>query len=93
MLLEVEKSLNLNQGQNRIMLIGLYGQGKTTTTAKLGKYFKERGKKVALISCDTFRAAAQEQLKQLSEKNNLKYFVDLRRLKSLIKFGKNMKVN
>ena len=70
------EEFEFKSGQNRIMLIGLYGQGKTTTTAKLGKYFKERGKKVALISCDTFRAAAQEQLKQLSEKNNLKYFVD-----------------
>lgn len=50
--------------QNRILLVGLYGQGKTTTAGKLGLYFKTRGKKVAFISTDTYRPAAYEQLKQ-----------------------------
>lgn len=64
--------------QNRIMLIGLYGAGKTTTVAKLGNYFSKRGKKVALVGLDVYRPAAKEQLKQLAEKNNLKYFVDMK---------------
>lgn len=61
-------------GQNRILLIGLYGQGKTTTCSKLGNYFKVRGKKIALISTDTYRPAALEQLKQLGEKIKVDVF-------------------
>lgn len=48
-----------------IMLVGLFGNGKTTMSGKLGNYFKKRGKKIALISTDTWRPAAFEQLKQL----------------------------
>jgi len=54
--------------QNKILLVGLYGQGKTTTAGKLGNYFKARSKKVALISTDTWRPAAYEQLKQLGQR-------------------------
>ena len=64
------------EGQNRILLVGLYGQGKTTTTAKLGLYFKNCSKKVALISTDTYRPAAFEQLKQLSESLEISVFGD-----------------
>lgn len=62
--------------QNRIMFLGLYGAGKTTTTAKLGNYFSKRGNKVALIGLDTHRPAAPEQLQQLAEKHKLPYFID-----------------
>lgn len=71
------KSLKLISGQNRIMLLGLYGAGKTTTISKLGNYFAKRGKKVALVGLDVHRPAAKEQLKQLGEKNNLNVFVDM----------------
>ncbi len=57
----------LKDGLNKILLIGLYGQGKTTTAGKLALYFKNRGKKVALLSLDIWRPAAYEQLKQLGE--------------------------
>jgi len=70
------KELKLESGQNKIMLLGLYGAGKTTTTAKLGNYFAKRGKKVALLGLDVHRPAAPEQLKQLAEKNKLTAFVD-----------------
>jgi len=63
------KQLKL-QKQNRIMLMGLYGAGKTTTIAKLGNYFAKRGNKVALVGLDVHRPAAKEQLKQLAEKTN-----------------------
>jgi fused signal recognition particle receptor len=56
----------LNQPENKpevICLIGVNGSGKTTTCAKLGHHFKEEGKSVVLGACDTFRAAATEQLK------------------------------
>ncbi|MCG2839809.1 signal recognition particle protein [Sandaracinobacter sp. RS1-74] len=51
-----------------IMMVGLQGSGKTTTTAKLAKLLKEkRGKKVMMASLDVNRPAAQEQLKVLGE--------------------------
>ena len=67
------KQLTLKKEQNRIMLLGLYGAGKTTTIAKIGNYFAKRGKKVALIGLMFISPAASEQLKQLAEKNNLTY--------------------
>ncbi len=54
-----------------IMMVGLYGQGKTTTTAKLAKFFQKRGLKVGLIAADVHRPAAYDQLKQLAEKINV----------------------
>jgi len=70
------KPLVLRKEQNRIMLLGLYGAGKTTTTAKIGNYFAKRGKRVALVGLDVHRPAASEQLQQLAEKNNLSYFIN-----------------
>ncbi len=70
------RQLKLRKGQNRVMLMGLYGAGKTTTAAKLGNYFAKRGKKVALVGLDVHRPAAKEQLKQLAEKHKLSYFID-----------------
>lgn len=45
-----------------IMIIGVNGVGKTTSIAKLAKYYREKGKSVLLAAGDTFRAAASEQL-------------------------------
>jgi fused signal recognition particle receptor len=45
-----------------IMIVGVNGTGKTTSIAKLAKDFKDQGKKVLVAACDTFRAAAGEQL-------------------------------
>ena len=67
------KELKLKKGQNRILLLGLYGAGKTTTAAKLGNYFAKRGNKVALVGLDVHRPAAKEQLKQMAEKNKLSH--------------------
>ncbi len=54
------------------LLVGLQGSGKTTTAAKLAKLIESKNKKkVMLVSLDTYRPAAQEQLKILSEKNNI----------------------
>jgi len=71
------KKLELLDSQNRIMLLGLYGAGKTTTISKLGNYYAKRGKKVALVGLDVHRPAAKTQLKQLGEQNNLNVFVDM----------------
>ena len=88
------KQLKLKPEQNRIMLLGLYGAGKTTTIAKLGNYFAKRGKKVALVGLDVHRPAAKEQLKQLAEKNKLNYFLDFEEndaVKTWKKFEKKLK--
>lgn len=55
----------------KIFLVGLFGNGKTTTAGKLGKYFQKRGLKVALMSTDTWRPAAYEQLAQLGKQLNM----------------------
>ncbi len=55
-----------------IMMVGLQGSGKTTTSAKIAKRLTERqGKKVLMASLDTRRPAAQEQLKQLGEQTKV----------------------
>jgi len=54
-----------------IAMIGVNGSGKTTTTAKLAWRLKEDGKTVTLAACDTFRAAAVEQLKSWATRLDL----------------------
>jgi len=54
-----------------IMVIGVNGVGKTTTIAKLANYFIGNGKKVILGACDTFRAAASEQLEIWAKRANV----------------------
>ncbi|MFU0506145.1 signal recognition particle protein [Pseudaminobacter sp. NGMCC 1.201702] len=55
-----------------IMMVGLQGSGKTTTSAKIAKRLSERqGKKVLMASLDTRRPAAQEQLRQLGEQTRV----------------------
>ena len=55
-----------------IMLVGLQGSGKTTTTAKLARFLEiNKKKKVMMASLDVYRPAAQEQLRLLGEQNNI----------------------
>ncbi|MBR6231736.1 MAG: signal recognition particle protein [Alphaproteobacteria bacterium] len=56
---------------NVLMMVGLQGSGKTTTTAKIALKLKKEGKRVLLASLDTYRPAAQEQLAELGQKNEL----------------------
>ena len=90
-----KKELKLNEKkQTKIMMVGLYAAGKTTTTAKLGNYFQKRGKKVALVGLDVWRPAAKEQLKQLGKQNNLQVFIDEESndpIKTYKKFSKELK--
>ncbi len=57
-----------------IMMTGLQGAGKTTTTAKLAGKFKLKGKKVLLVACDVYRPAAIEQLQINGEKQGVEVF-------------------
>lgn len=76
LILGEHKQLKLQKTQNRIMFLGLYGTGKTTTIAKLGNYYAKRGSKVALVGLDVHRPAAAEQLKQLGDKNKIKVLIN-----------------
>ena len=68
---EIEKSLSSNQpdlikaahGPTVVSIVGVNGTGKTTTSAKLAHHLQSQNKAVLLAACDTFRAAAIEQLK------------------------------
>jgi signal recognition particle subunit SRP54 len=57
-----------------IMLVGLYGNGKTTTCGKLAKYFHKKGLKTGLIAGDVHRPAAYDQLKQIADKINVPFY-------------------
>ena len=72
---ETNASLNLNiQPPAIILMAGLQGAGKTTTVAKLGRWLKTQQKSVMTTSCDIYRPAAIEQLKVLSNENDLTFF-------------------
>ncbi len=62
----------------KIMLLGLFGSGKTTTAGKLARYFTKRGYKIALVGLDTHRAAAMEQIEQVAKQANVSVFLDKR---------------
>ncbi len=51
-----------------VLIVGVNGSGKTTSIAKLAKYYQDRGRKVMLAAADTFRAAAIDQLKIWGER-------------------------
>lgn len=55
-------------GPTVILMVGVNGSGKTTTTAKLAKHFQSEGKSVAVVAADTFRAGAIDQLKRWADK-------------------------
>ncbi|MFP4045630.1 MAG: signal recognition particle protein Srp54 [Candidatus Aenigmatarchaeota archaeon] len=62
--------------EGRILLMGTFGSGKTTTAGKLARYYKNRGVKTCLIACDTYRPAAYEQLEQIGERLDVPVFGD-----------------
>ncbi len=72
---EHNDELNLNcQPPAVILMVGLQGVGKTTTVAKLGRWLKNRKKKVLVASADVYRPAAIKQLEMLAEETELEFF-------------------
>ena len=69
-----EIALRPGQEITVIMMVGLQGAGKTTTTAKIAGKFKVKGKKPLLAACDVYRPAAIEQLKINGEKQGVEVF-------------------
>jgi signal recognition particle subunit SRP54 len=63
--------IDVSKKPTKILLVGLFGNGKTTTAAKLAKFYQKRGFKIALLSTDTWRPAAYEQLRQLGAQINV----------------------
>jgi len=60
----------------KIMMVGVYGAGKTTTIGKLAKFYHKRGYKVAAVGLDVHRPAAPDQLKQVCDSIKIPVYID-----------------
>lgn len=60
----------------KIMMVGLHGSGKTTSTAKLGKLLKKRGLRPFVVGVDVYRPAAIDQLEILAKQEDLGFYAD-----------------
>ncbi|MBD3164580.1 signal recognition particle protein [Candidatus Woesearchaeota archaeon] len=67
--------IEVNKKPFHIMLVGLFGSGKTTTAGKLARFFTKRGNKVCLLGLDVHRPAATEQIEQVGRQVNVPVFV------------------
>ncbi len=74
-LVDVAKPLILNNSKtpNVVLVVGVNGTGKTTTIGKLAHQYSSEGKKIMIAACDTFRAAAVEQLQIWAERSNAEF--------------------
>ncbi|MCD4807695.1 MAG: signal recognition particle protein Srp54, partial [Methanococcoides sp.] len=70
----VGRSADIPLKPQTIMMVGLQGSGKTTTTSKLSRYFQRKGMKPAVVCADTFRPGAYQQLKTLCDKLNVPFY-------------------
>ena len=68
------KPLDLSANPSLIMMLGLQGAGKTTSSAKLAVKLKKEGKKPLLVACDVYRPAAINQLQTLGKKIEVEVF-------------------
>lgn len=71
----------------RIMMVGLHGSGKTTSSAKLAYLLKQKGYSPALVACDVYRPAAIDQLEALAKHENFPVYAD-RESKDVPQIGK-----
>jgi len=70
-----QESININHKITKIMMVGLQGSGKTTSTAKIANYYKTKNnKKPLLVALDIYRPAAIEQLKVLANSINVDFY-------------------
>ena len=68
------EEINLSYPMLMVMMVGLQGSGKTTTSCKLAKYYEKKGRKPLMVACDTQRPAAMEQLEAIGKQNNIPVF-------------------
>ena len=71
-----------------IMLVGIQGAGKTTTAGKIAYFYKRKGYRPGLMTTDTYRPAAYDQLKQLAEKIGVPFYGE-KDSKDPVKIAKN----
>lgn len=72
-----ESTVSLTANPTVILMAGLQGSGKTTFSAKLANYFKnKKGKKPLLVACDVYRPAAIQQLKTLGSQLDVEVYAD-----------------
>ena len=60
----------------RVLMVGLHGAGKTTTSAKLAKRMAKNGRTPMLVACDVYRPAAIDQLEFLAKQENFSCYLD-----------------
>ncbi len=70
------KEVEIDKKPYKILFVGLQGSGKTTTIGKMARYLQKKGFNPAIICTDTWRPAAYEQLRQLTENLNLSLYGD-----------------
>jgi len=70
----IGRSVEVPLAAQRIMMVGLHGTGKTSSCAKLARYYQKKGLKPAVICADVYRPAAAEQLRQLCEKIGVPFY-------------------
>jgi signal recognition particle subunit SRP54 len=74
-LLGNETDFNFQAGkQNKVILLGIQGSGKTTVTSKLAKFLTKQGYSVGVIGADTYRPGALVQLRTMCEKSNVEVY-------------------
>ena len=93
------KPLDLSQNPSLIMMLGLQGSGKTTSSAKLAVKLKKEGKNPLLVACDVYRPAAINQLQTLGEEIGVEVYTvpeskDVQNIvKNAIEYAKNNNFN
>lgn len=85
----VGKKAEISLKPHKILFIGLYGSGKTTSISKVAKFYQKKGLKPALIGCDIHRPAAMQQLEQLANQINIPCYApkDVKNITEIAKKG------
>lgn len=68
------KGVEVPLASQKIMMVGLHGTGKTSSCAKLARYFQKKGLKPAVICADVYRPAASDQLRQLCDRIGVPFY-------------------
>jgi signal recognition particle subunit SRP54 len=70
----IGKGVEVPLASQKIMMVGLHGTGKTSSCAKLARYFQKKGLKPAVICADVYRPAASDQLRQLCNRIGVPFY-------------------
>ena len=70
----IGKGVEVPLASQKIMMVGLHGTGKTSSCAKLARYFQKKGLKPAVICADVYRPAASDQLRQLCDSIGVPFY-------------------